>query len=146
MSALFRNSSFFQHNNPVGISDRFEAVSDNDYRPPRNQGIDSLLHFYFILRIERGGSLIQQHDRSFFQHGTGNGDPLFFSSRKSAATFSYHRIVSFGQTHDEFVTTSLFRCHYNLFIRSICPAETDIILQRILKQIDILKNHGTMFH
>ena len=81
MSALFRNSSFFQHNNPVGISDRFEAVSDNDYRPPRNQGIDSLLHF-----------------------------------------------------------------HFNLFIRSICPAETDIILQRILKQIDILKNHGTMFH
>ena len=83
MSALFRNSSFFQHNNPVGISDRFEAVSDNDYRPSRNQGIDSLLHFYFILRIERGSSLIQQHDRSFFQHGTGNGDPLFFSSRKS---------------------------------------------------------------
>lgn len=81
MSALFRNSSFFQHNNPVGISDRFEAVSDNDYRPPRNQGIDSLLHF-----------------------------------------------------------------HYIFFIRSICPAETDIILQRILKQIDILKNHGTMFH
>jgi hypothetical protein len=56
-------------------------VSDNDYRPPRNQGIDSLLHFHFIF-----------------------------------------------------------------FIRSICPAETDIILQRILKQIDILKNHGTMFH
>ena len=73
--------AFFQHNNPVGISDRFEAVSDNDYRPPRNQGIDSLLHFHFIF-----------------------------------------------------------------FIRSICPAETDIILQRILKQIDILKNHGTMFH
>lgn len=78
---LVCNSSFFQHNNPVGISDRFEAVSDNDYRPPRNQGIDSLLHFHFIF-----------------------------------------------------------------FIRSICPAETDIILQRILKQIDILKNHGTMFH
>ena len=69
MSALFRNSSFFQHNNPVGISDRFEAVSDNDYRPPRNQGIDSLLHFHFIFFIRQNKDLRDELNGEIYRKG-----------------------------------------------------------------------------
>lgn len=146
MCTLFRDASVFKHDNLIRVLDGLQAVCDDNHRPSGNQRVDCFLYIYFILRIEGGRCFIQQYNGSFFQDGTCDGDALFFSSRKRTTSFAHHRVVPIGEFHDEFVAAGFPGGIFDFFIRSVCFSEADVVLYGILKQINILENHGDLLH
>src|SRR5699024_6938487 len=66
---------------------------------------------------------------------------LFFSARQRRAALTDHRFISIGKSHNEVVTPSLFRSFYNFFLRCTWIAETDVVFNGIVEQVDLLNDH-----
>lgn len=60
----------------VGVHDGRKAVGDHDDGASPCQRIESYLYLCLIVRIGKGGGLVQNQHRRIFQHGTGDGQPL----------------------------------------------------------------------
>ena len=66
MSPLFYDVSVIQNDDVIGIAYRPQLMGDDDDSPALYQGIDGALYLHLILRVERGGRLIQQNNRCIF--------------------------------------------------------------------------------
>ena len=55
----------------------------------------------FGVRVQCTGGLVENHDGTSAQQGTGDGDALSLSFRQSAPLFAARRVHSFFQFHDE---------------------------------------------
>ena len=111
-----------------------------------NQHIDCLLQFRFIFRVHTCSCLIQDNDRRVFQHGSCNGNPLFFAAGKSSTTFSENRIITLRKGHDKIVTAGSFCGFHHFLMGGILFSEADVIFDGVIKKIYILEYHGNIFH
>ena len=68
--------------------------------------------------------------------------PLFFPAGKRRARFSDHGAVTFRQRHDKIVTVRRPGCVFHFLPRCALSADTDIVEERIVKQIHLLKHHA----
>ncbi len=63
MAAALHDLAMVDHADLVGLSDRRQAVGDDNGRPPFTQGAQRLLDRLPGLRIEGGRRLVEQDDR-----------------------------------------------------------------------------------
>ena len=56
----------------VGVDDRREAVGDDDGRATRHEVIQGVLHETFALRIQSGGSFVEDEYRGVLEDRTGD--------------------------------------------------------------------------
>ena len=84
---------------------------------------------------------IKNYNVGIFQNGAGNRNTLFFSARQRRAALTDHRFISIGKSHNEVVATSLFRSFYNFFLRCTWIAETDVVFNGIVEQVDLSLIH-----
>ena len=94
MRAGFAQTTLFQHVNPVGMHHSGQAVRDYEGRAAFKKFFQRLLHLRFGNRIERGGRLVKQQNRSVFQNGAGDGKALFLTARKPDAALTDMRFIA----------------------------------------------------
>ncbi len=58
---LLHGLPLIHNHNPIRMTNGAEAVRDNDHRAVTAENIESLLHQTLRLRVQRRGSLIQDH-------------------------------------------------------------------------------------
>ena len=71
--AALNDLSFVHHENLIGMADGFQPVSDHDNCFLLCQLADRFHQFFFILRIDVSGGLVQNDDRCILHHGAGDG-------------------------------------------------------------------------
>ena len=74
--AGFGHRAVCQYHDLVSIGDGAHTVGDDEHRLVPDELGNTCLDFGFVLHVERSGSFVQQHDRSIFQQGSGDGDTL----------------------------------------------------------------------
>ena len=125
MRPLLGDPPLIQDDDVVGIADRFQPVGDHDHRASCDQGIDGTLYLDLVFGVERCGSLVQQDGLCVLEDRTGDRQPLLLPARKRTAAFSHHRVVPFGQPHDEVVAACLLCRGDDLLVRGVGLAEAD---------------------
>ena len=73
MSPLFDDAALVDDEEKIGVANGRQAVGDDDARPPFQQLIHGLLHFYFGAGIDVGRRFIENQDAGIDLEGTGNG-------------------------------------------------------------------------
>lgn len=62
MSPLFDDAALVDDEEKIGVANGRQAVGDDDARPPFQQLIHGLLHFYFGAGIDVGRRFIENQD------------------------------------------------------------------------------------
>ena len=68
MGSLFDDAAVFKDQNPIGHSDGWKPMGDNDRGPAAGQGAEALEDSAFGHGIERSRRFIQDEDVRFFAH------------------------------------------------------------------------------
>ena len=97
---------------------------------------------HFVFRVNAGCCLVQQNNGGVFQHGAGNGDPLFFTARQGGAAFPDDCVIPVRKRGDKLVAAGLFRRFHHLFVGSVWKAKFDIVFNGVVEQIDVLEYHA----
>ena len=99
-----------------------------------------LLNNRLVLRVDVGGRLIENDDRRVFQHGSGNGNSLPFSSGKMGTASAHHRLITIFQAADKSVTTGGFSYGLHLSVACAGFAHADVFAHSFVKQVVLLGN------
>ena len=146
MGALLDDLSVIDHQDLVRVFHGLQPVSDHDNCFLRCQCLNGLHQLIFILRIHIGSGLIQEDHRRVLHHRPGDGDALFFTSGKRSPTLADHRLIAFGQSHNEVVAAGFLSCGNNFFHGGFRPTETDIVRNRIMEKVYTLEHEGEVLH
>lgn len=92
--AGFRDTAIVKYDDLIGVGDCAHPMGDDKHHPVAHQFGDCALDFGPILHVERGGSLVQQDNRSIFQQGAGDRDPLVFAAGECLAILVDNGIVT----------------------------------------------------
>ena len=88
MLALRYDLSFVDHDDPVGVADGFQPVRDHYDGLLLREVFNCLGQFFFVLRVDVCGRLVQNDDRRVLHNRAGDRDPLLFSAgQRRAAAF-----------------------------------------------------------
>uniref|UniRef100_A0A8W7PY09 Uncharacterized protein n=1 Tax=Anopheles coluzzii TaxID=1518534 RepID=A0A8W7PY09_ANOCL len=101
MRAHLHDLSLIEHHYHVRISNRRQAVRNDERGPVEYGRIERLLDHRFAGRIERTGRFVQDEYRRLLQQCPCNRDPLPLAPAKLYAPFAHHRLVPIGQPADE---------------------------------------------
>ena len=145
MRPFLRCRSTVNHKDLIRIFNRCQPVGNRDDCLPTGQFRDGFLDQMLILRVDACRGFIQNNNRGILQHRPGNRNPLLFAAGQCAAALADYRIVSPRQRYDEIMASCRLCCRYDFFLCSIRPSETDVVPDRIVEQIHILKYHGYIF-
>ena len=121
-------------------------MSNHDHCLLRCQCLNGLHKLVLILRIHIGGGFIQEDHRRVLHYRPGDGDALFFTSGKRRPTLADHRLVAFGQSHNEVVAAGFLSRGNDFFHGGIRPSETDIVRNRIMEKVYTLEHEGEVLH
>lgn len=105
MSALCLDASILHHHDLIRAGDGGQAVGNDDDRLTLHQFCHCPLDHCFILRINVGGGLVQNHHRGVFQHGPGDSDTLPLSSGEMGASAAHPGVIAMLQLADEAVAS-----------------------------------------
>ena len=82
------DTTLIQHHDTIGFFDRGQSVRDDQRGARCAQLVHRRLHRTLAFRIKRAGGFVQQQYRRVAQDGTGNGNPLFLTTRKHRAALA----------------------------------------------------------
>ena len=104
------------------------------------------LHLCLIVRVGKGGSLIQNQDRRIFQHGPGNGQTLCLTAGHISALTSDHSIHTIRQLCNDILTLGIFQCFHDFLSGGILFAHADIVIYGHFQKLTVLKYEGHHIH
>ena len=79
MATLLDDRTAVEHDDAIDGPHGGEPVRDDDGRAALEEPPHRLLDCRLALRVQRGGSLVQNQDRCIGQERTGQCDPLLFA-------------------------------------------------------------------
>ena len=124
---LFGNLSIVQHHDVVGILHGGQAVGNHEDGLPVGEMYQCLSDEMLVLRVGKGGSLVEHHDGRVFQNGTREDNALLFATGKIRALRSNDGFQTSGQTVDDFTALrEVYRPVY-LFCRCFGIAVTQVL-------------------
>ena len=129
-----------QYNDHIRIFHRRQAVGNNKNSPALHQSVHPLLYDSFCTGINRGSSLVQDHDRRICHSRPGNGQKLPLSLRQVGAVFCKKSIIAFRKPGDKVICSCQLRRGNAFFICSIQFSVPDILHYRPGKQVGILEH------
>ena len=80
LCAGLRNTPILHYIDAVGVGDGRQAVRDHQHRFALGKLRKGCLHLSFVIRVGKGGGLVQNQDGGIFQHGAGNGNALLLAA------------------------------------------------------------------
>jgi len=98
VASRLRNLAALQHDDPIGIADRAEAMGDHDAgdgKPLERGGDDRL-----VLIVERARRFVEQQDARHAGDRPGNHDALTLSAGKCVDAFGDQRVHAHRHLHD----------------------------------------------
>lgn len=144
--AMLHNAPVIDDQNLICMAHGFQPVGDHDDGLIPSECLDSFLQSVLILGVDVCRCLVQNDDMCVLQHGTRNGNALFFTAGNAGAAIADDRIVTIRQSLDEVVTASLFWCRDHFVVRGVRSAEFDIVFDGIGKEVNILEHHTDLIH
>ena len=80
VGTLLDYMTFIQNDNRISSHDGGQAVGNHDDGAALGQRGEGFLDQHLVLRIRKGSGLVQHHDGSVLQNGSGQGDALLFTA------------------------------------------------------------------
>src|SRR5215470_19327715 len=114
--AGFDDRSGFDHEDAIGMHDGWQPMGDDDRRAILAELGDGFLHVTLGLRIECGGGLVEQNERSSLDQRAGNRDALALAAGELQAVLAHGGIVAGWKRRDEVVCVGGFGGCDNLHI------------------------------
>ena len=96
MLADLGDPAALQHDQPVGLAQRAQAVGDGDRGAALDQVVERLLDLALGLGVDRRGRLVQDQDPRVDQQRPGDRDPLPLAARERLAALADQRVVAVG--------------------------------------------------
>ncbi len=138
MGSLLADLAVDQHDDPVGVPDRGEAVGDHQRGPAFHQVLQRILNLDLRLRVEGGGRLVEDQDRGVLEDGAGDRDPLAFAAGELRPLLADQRVVAHRQAHDEIVGVRGLRGGGDLLLRLHDVAVGDVVPDRVVEEDRLL--------
>ena len=88
IAPAFHDPAFAQHDDPVGVPDCREAMSEHDRRPHSQQLLQRVMNLGLGLGIDVCRGFVEQEERSFPGQGPGISDQLLLTVESPAARSS----------------------------------------------------------
>ena len=108
---------------------------------PAKQSRQRLLDGLLGLGVERGGGLIEQHDRRIHEEGARDGQSLPLAAGELHAALADERVVALRQAMNEFGAPRGLHGAIDLLVARLRAAVAQVLEQRAMKQRDILLHH-----
>lgn len=155
-----------QNDDPGGVDQGREPVSDHQGGAAFGQTAESVHHIHLIFSVQRAGRFIQDEDGSVFQQGARQTEPLHLADAEPRAAVADRCVVPLGQLLDEFRGMDLLRDLLHFRLGSAFASKEDIIpqsarqdqrllvddrdmaaqgIQIVPAQIDSVDLHGALF-
>ena len=119
-------------------------MGDDDHGAAAHGFVERLLHGGFGFGVERGGRLVEKQDRRIAHQRAGDRQPLALAARKRHAVLADRRLVALRLCRDEVMRIGKPRRLLDLGIGRFRPAIADIVADRALEQIGLLRDIGEL--
>ena len=140
------NLSFIKYQDLIDVGDGGKAMGNGDNRLVPGQEGDGLDDLLFAFRIGKSGCFIQHDNGSVAKDRPGNGNALALTAGKAIAPVTGMGVIPFGQLHDKIMYLGRFGRLDHFFIGGVRFCHFNVIGQRIVKKVGILKNKGHRIH
>ena len=95
-----------------------------------------------VLGIDRVRGLVEDDDGRVLEDRPGDGDPLTLTAREARPALLQNRVVPLRQGADEAVAARRLCRGDHLLVGGLGHAEAYVALDRVVEQVDVLKDHG----
>ena len=126
----------------VGVHNRGQLMGDNNQSLVLHQLRNRRLHLLLIFGVSVGGGLVKHHNRGVLQDGTGQRNTLALTAGEHLARIPRHGVDTLGQLLQKLHTLGFPRRLQDLLIGSVQPSNADILQQRGVEQVLILRHIG----
>ena len=106
----------------------------------------SRLYFCFIVRVGKGGGLVQDQDGRIFQHGAGNGNALLLAAGQIHAFCANDGMDALRELFHDIHALCSFQRRQHLGFGGLRSAQTDVIQNAALEQTAVLEHKGDGIH
>ena len=115
-------------------------------RAPAGKRSEGLLNEHLVLRVGKGGGLIQHHNGRILQNGTGQGDALLLAAGKIGAVRAYLRVNAVRQLFQNILALGCRQGRKHLLARGLRARRAHIFQNGGLEQAVVLKHKGHLVH
>ena len=142
VAAGLGDAAFVDHQNAVGVDHAGQAVGEDQRGASPHQAVERLLDDRLVAGVDRRERLVEHQDRRVAQQRPGDGDALALAARQADAALADHRAVALGKALDEVAGVGGAHRGVDLLGRRVGLAEAQILLDRAVKQVGVLADHG----
>ena len=103
MRADLGDAAALEHDQPVGLAQRAQAVGDGDRRAALDQVVERHLNLALGFGVDRRGGFVEDQNARIDQQCAGDRDALPLAAGERLAALADERIVAVGQSQDELV-------------------------------------------
>ena len=139
---LSTTRAVLQHQDPVGADHAGQAVRQDQRRAAGHQPVERLLDHRLVLGIDRRQRLVEHQDRRIPQQRTGDGEALALPAGEPRAALADDGLIAVWQRVDEVMRVRGARGGDQLLVAGVGPAEPQIVLDRAVEQIGVLRDDG----
>src|SRR5262245_10174738 len=119
-------------------------MCDHYCRSPLAQMLDRALNLPLGFGIERGSGLVEEDDRRVLEQRACDCDALALAAGELQPMFSYGRVVSARERHDEIMRVSGLGGGNDLGFGGAQASERDVLAHRTAEQENILPDIGNL--
>ena len=140
MRAGFHHPSLIKNDDPVGLPDGGESVSDDHGGSIRLESVKGVAHALFAERIEVRGGLIQNQDGGILQESPCDRHPLALTSGEAGSAFAHWGLQTLGEALHEFGECRKFHRLVQLGLGGFWFGNEDVFPERVVEEIGVLGN------
>ena len=141
MGTLLDDAAVIHHEDLVGITDRGQAMGDDEARPPQHQLGHGALDEDLGPRVHGTGRLVEDEDAAVRQERPGDREELLLALRHARGVVVEDGVVAIGQGPDEVVHVGGLGCGDDLFLGRIFAAVGDVLADGAVEQPRVLEDH-----
>ena len=142
--ALCHDLALLQYDDIVSCQNGADALGNHKAGATLHQVIQRILNEHFGLNIYGAGRIVQDQDARVEQQGPCNGDPLLLPAAQGRAALADRRSISFREADNEVMGGSGPCGADHLFVRSIWPAEGDVVPDAPCEEIGFLQDDADL--
>ncbi|CSG17181.1 Uncharacterised protein [Shigella sonnei] len=145
MRTAFHNDTILNDHDFVCLFNGRQAVGNHQRGTVFLQLIQCRLNRTFGFGIQRRGSFVQNQNRAITQQGSSDSNTLTLTAREQHAVFTNHCIETVIHLIDEVYGVGHTRRFFNLLTAVLfSPCVSNVVSNRIVKQMDILRHQSNL--
>ena len=140
MRAALGHPARFDHVDHVGAPHRAQPVGDDEAGTTLQELAQGFLDQQLGARVDVGGGLVQHQDARILEQGAGDRQELTLAAAQVGGTLLQHGVVAVGKLLDELVSARPPRRRFDVGIRGVRPAVTDVVADGVREQKGVLQH------